>query len=154
MQHTIRDGRPTDLDAILALLPRLADFELPPHRQSEDLWHSDAMLIRAWSRGEAPSCRVKVAINPEDRLLGAAVASLRKEMLSGAPSAHLEVLVIHPSADGHGVGRDLLRDIEGAVQQEGATSLTLHVFANNVRARHVYDQMGYAGEIMRYIRHF
>jgi ribosomal protein S18 acetylase RimI-like enzyme len=31
--------------------------------------------------------------------------------------------------------------------------MTLHVFANNERARSVYERTGYAGELLRYVKH-
>ena len=31
--------------------------------------------------------------------------------------------------------------------------MTLHVFAVNERARRLYEQAGYDGELMRYIKH-
>jgi ribosomal protein S18 acetylase RimI-like enzyme len=32
--------------------------------------------------------------------------------------------------------------------------MTLHVFANNERARSVYDRFGYSGELLRYVKRF
>ena len=41
---------------------------------------------------------------------------------------------------------------EGA-RARGAESLTLHVFSTNTRARALYERLGYAGELIRYIKH-
>jgi ribosomal protein S18 acetylase RimI-like enzyme len=41
---------------------------------------------------------------------------------------------------------------ENAAQERGALTMTLHVFANNTCARHVYEELGYSGEILRYIK--
>jgi ribosomal protein S18 acetylase RimI-like enzyme len=35
----------------------------------------------------------------------------------------------------------------------GALTMTLHVFAANTRARGLYENTGYDGELMRYIKH-
>ena len=43
----IRPAVTADRDALLALLPLLASFELPARRQPADLWHSDKELLLA-----------------------------------------------------------------------------------------------------------
>ncbi len=154
MSYSIRPATPADLDAMLALFPRLAAFDLPPRRAPEHLWHGDAELLRAWAAGGAPALLVRVAVDADDLVLGVALVSLRGELLSHAPSAHLEVLAIHAAAEGRGIGRALLDSAEDAARAHGAQSMTLHVFANNTRARAVYERMGYDGELLRYIKHF
>jgi ribosomal protein S18 acetylase RimI-like enzyme len=123
-------------------------------RAPEHLWHGDAELLRAWAAGGAPALLVRVAVDADDLVLGVALVSLRGELLSHAPSAHLEVLAIHAAAEGRGIGRALLDSAEDAARAHGAQSMTLHVFANNTRARAVYERMGYDGELLRYIKHF
>jgi ribosomal protein S18 acetylase RimI-like enzyme len=64
------------------------------------------------------------------------------------------VIIIDPRADGTGLGKTLLERAEAMVVAEGARSMTLHVFANNERARSVYDRFGYSGELLRYVKRF
>jgi ribosomal protein S18 acetylase RimI-like enzyme len=149
----IRAGRAEDLDAMLALLPRLADFPLPPGRAPEDTYQGDGKTLKAWAKGEEPQCRVTVAEDGAG-LLGFTLVRLQPEFMSGAPSAHLEVIIIDPRADGTGLGKTLLERAEAMVVAEGAQSMTLHVFANNERARSVYDRFGYSGELLRYVKRF
>jgi ribosomal protein S18 acetylase RimI-like enzyme len=153
MTHQIRPATPADLGPILDLFPRLAAFDLPANRSAEDLWRGDADLLRLWSQGQAPQCMVYVAVNPEQAILGIAMAQLREELLSHAPSAHLEVLAVRDDAEGQGIGKALIQTIEQAVREQGALSVTLHVFVTNTRARAVYERLGYTGELMRYIKH-
>ena len=148
-----RAGRPADVEAILALLPRLADFDVPPHRRAEDLWHGDAELLRAWARGERDDVTVRVASDAAG-LVGVAAASDREELLTHAPSAHLEVLAIDRRAEGRGVGRRLLADIEAAVRERGARGMSLHVFGANARARALYRRAGFDEEIVRCFKPF
>ena len=154
MSHQIRPATPADVDQILELFPRLAAFELPAHRFAEDLWRGDAELLRLWGAGAAPQCLVYVAVDPERAILGIAMAQLREELLSHAPSAHLEVIVVRDDAERRGVGKALIQSIEQAVRERGARSVTLHVFAANSRARAVYERLGYSGELIKYIKHF
>jgi ribosomal protein S18 acetylase RimI-like enzyme len=153
MTYQLRPATPADVDRILELFPRLAAFDLPDKRSAEDLWRGDAELLRAWSTGAAPQCLVYVAINVEQAIVGIAMAQLREELLSHEPSAHLEVLVVRDDAEGQGIGKALIQAIEQAVRDLGARSVTLHVFASNTRARAVYERLGYAGELIRYIKH-
>jgi ribosomal protein S18 acetylase RimI-like enzyme len=60
---------------------------------------------------------------------------------------------VRDDAEGQGIGKALIQTIEQAVRQQGALSVTLHVFATNTRARAVYERLGYTGELMRYIKH-
>jgi ribosomal protein S18 acetylase RimI-like enzyme len=149
---SIRPGGPNDVDGIRALLPRLADFEIPARRNPEHLWRGDEKTLLAWSQGDRPDCLVFVAVDPGNAVLGVAMTTLRQELLSGAPSAHLEVLAVAVSAQGQGIGRSLMNEVEGAVSQAGATTMTLHVFAANERARQMYEGAGYDGELIRFIK--
>jgi len=150
---SIRPGRAEDIESLVAMLPRLAEFELPPRRRAGDLWESDAKALRAWAEQGDDSAIVIVADDVEAGVIGVAFVRLQPEFMSKAASGHLEALAIAPVADGHGIGRRLLEAAEDAAKAAGAQTMTLHVFANNERARSVYDRHGYDGELMRYVKH-
>ena len=138
-------------DAILALMPRLADYDVPKSRNPRHLWEHDAEMLRQWLRGEA-ECLVHVAIDDEDNVLGFAMTTLRPELLSHEPSAHLEAIALDPVAEGRGVAKALLAATEATAHAHGAQTMTLHVFSVNDRARRLYERAGYDGELMRYIK--
>jgi ribosomal protein S18 acetylase RimI-like enzyme len=152
MMFTIRAAAVTDVPAIRALLPRLADFPLPAHRDPKDLWESDAVLLERWAADQLRDVFVHVAEGFDGRVLGATITTMRPEPLSRVPSAHLEVLVVDALAAGRGVGRALVEAMEREARTRGATALTLHVFANNARARALYEHAGFEGELLRYIK--
>ena len=152
-QFTIRPAENRDGDAILAMMPRLAEFEVPATRKPEHLWKDDAKMLRRWLDGEE-ECLVHVAIDDAQRVLGFSMVRLRSELLSKEPSAHLEAIAVDKSAEGMGVGKALLAHAEKDSKALGALTMTLHVFAVNTRARAVYERAGYDGELMRYIKHF
>ena len=152
-ESRIRPGRPDDLEAMLAILPRLAEFELPPRRRPEELWASDAATLRAWAEAGDEALIVLVAEHEAHGVVGLALVRLQPEFTSRAPGAHLEAIGVAPAADGHGLGRRLLAEAERAAAAAGARSMTLHVFANNERARSVYERTGYDGELLRYVKH-
>ncbi len=152
MNFSIRPARLDDLDAIRRLLPRLAEFELPPGRVAEHLWQGDEKILLGWAAGKEPDCLIQVALDEDQRVLGVAMSRLRPELLSGEPSAHLEVLMVAKSAEGSGIGRALMDAAESAARKRGARSITLHAFAANARACRLYEGLGYDGELIRFTK--
>ncbi len=152
MSYRVREASPADVEAMRELLPRLAAFELPARRAPEDLWRDDERMLLRWQNGEEPDLFAHVAVNGEDQVLGLSVVRLRQELLSHAPSAHLEVLAVAREAEGRGMGQALVTAAENAARAQGAETMTLHVFGVNVRARGMYEKLGYDGELLRYIK--
>ena len=151
MNYSIRKGVPADTSQILALLPRLADFEVPEHRLAEDLWNGDKAMIELWSKGGRPDVDVAVA-TIDNRIVGIAIISAKAEMLSGLPSAHLETVAVAADAEGNGIGTALMHETEKMAMERGANCISLHVFSANTRARALYERHGYTGELMRYYK--
>jgi len=150
---SLREATPADGDEMIALLPQLAAFELPPKRQSEHLWHGDRDMMRDWVEGNRPECFAVAAVADDSRLGGYAFVSMREELLSHEPSAHLEVLVVAEHGRRAGLGARLCAAVEDEAKVRGAMSMTLHVFGNNKRARALYAKIGYDEELRRAIKH-
>lgn len=151
MNFEVRAATVNDVGAMLALLPRLADFDVPAHRRPEHLWEHDGALLRRWLAGDAPQCLVEVAAC-ESGIVGLTMTSMQPDPLTHAPAAHLEVIAVAARAEGKGVGKALLAAAEHNAREHGALSMTLHVIDSNRRARHFYEQSGYVGEMIRYIK--
>ena len=152
MTFEIRDGTVTDGGAILEMMPRLASFEIPPSRVRRHLWMHDEELLRRWMDGDRDAAQVTVAVGDNGQLLGFAMVTLRPELLSLEPSAHLEAIAVDDSAEGLGIGKALLRRAEERAQDGGAQTITLHAFATNTRACAFYEKSGYSAELRRYIK--
>ncbi|MEM1229364.1 MAG: GNAT family N-acetyltransferase [Pseudomonadota bacterium] len=149
----IRPGRLADETALLDLLPRLAEFELSPQRDPKDLWSSDAKLLSAVLRDEAPESFLLVAADAaSDAPAGCALVTLQGEFMSGTPGAHLQAIAVMPGYEGRGIGRRLLDAIEHEARARGARSMTLHVFTANERAHRLYEAVGYESEVQRCIK--
>ena len=151
-QFTIRGASKEDESQILTLLPYLADFDIPIRRSSADLWSGDADLAKTILSGNAPSSFIDVAERDGGTVVGLIMVSLREELLSHAPSAHLEAIVVAPNARGTGLGKRLMMHCEDKVRQQGASSLTLHVFSRNARARALYASEGFDEDLVRAIK--
>jgi len=154
VSFTIEPGDPQECEEILKLFPRLASFELPNNRNPDHLWRSDADLLRSWAAGNLDECIVHVAKDADDKVVGVTLVSLQPELLSHAPSAHLEAIVVAAAAEGKGIGKRLMEAAEKSARKRGALSMSLHVFAANERARRVYERAGYDEELIRCIKPF
>lgn len=119
---TVEEAQSSDLDAILALLPGIANFDLPPDRLPEHLWKGKAHLLRGWAEGLEPRLRVLVA--RADGLVGLAVARLGLDPYSRSPNAQLEIFL---------GDQELLQAMESRLREEGVTSLTIEVFQGDLR---------------------
>ena len=86
--------------------------------------------------------------------MGVTMVTLRPEMLSHLPSAHLEAIAVAEIAEGRGVGKALMEAAEVGARERGALSMSLHVFSTNERARRVYKRAGYDEEMIRCIKPF
>ncbi len=137
---------------MLALMPRLSEFEIPESRNPEHLWRDDAALLRKWIAGDAHDCLVHVADDGDGIILGFTLVRLRPEALSHEPSGHLEAIAVARKAEGKGIARALLDSAEKEAQRHGAQTMTLHVISTNTRARRFYERSGYDGEMIRYIK--
>ncbi len=149
-----RQVEPADLQYLLDLLPELTDFPLPERRDAEDLWQGDAVLLEGIVAGKYPDSFADVALGEDDTILGLIIVTLREELMSQTPSAHLEAIIVAPAGRGRGLGRKLLLHAEARAKGLGAKSMSLHVFSNNQRARALYDSAGYDSELIRAIHWF
>lgn len=152
MNYQIREASPSDVEAMRPLLPRLASFDLPSRRSPEDLWQGDEQMLLRWRDGGEPDLIAHVAVDGDGTVVGLAVTRLRDELLSHAPSAHLEALAVAEGVEGGGLGKALMTAAEASAQARGAETMTLHVFGVNTRARGLYEKLGYDGELIRYIK--
>lgn len=151
MSVLYRDATASDWQQIQALLPRLAAFDIPSRRNPGDLWRGDAQALRACLNNSDPAGIVQVAVD-DSRLVGLVFVRLKKELLSGEPSAHLEALAVADGFEGQGIATTLMARAEKSAADQGAKSMTLHVFAKNTRARALYEKLDYDGELIRYIK--
>lgn len=152
MDYRIRSATADDGDAMLALMPRLSEFEIPESRDPEHLWRDDAALLRKWIAGDADDCLVHVAEDGGGTVLGLTLVRLRPEALSHEPSSHLEAITVSKDAEGKGIAKALLDAAEHEAGRHGAQTMTLHVISTNTRARRFYERSGYDGEMIRYIK--
>jgi len=147
-------GAPRDGGEVIALLPRLAEFNHPERLAAEDFWRGDVETVRRWQRGDEPNCFIILARSKTEALVGAALVRMMPEVMSRHPSCHLEALIVDSASEGHGVGAALIAAAKREAKGRGAFSMTLNVFETNCRARRLYNRLGFYDEIHRCISVF
>jgi ribosomal protein S18 acetylase RimI-like enzyme len=68
------------------------------------------------------------------------------------PHGHISDLIVSAEAEGQGVGKALMQKAEEWANLHGYRWLTLSVFAQNRRARAIYDKAGYREDILKYVK--
>lgn len=133
----------------MQLLPMLADFEVPDGRNPRDLWFEDSELMKKVLAGNNKNTKILVATNTVDDAIAIAMYTIKPELLSHSPSAHLEAIAVHPDHARNGIAKKLIDACSDGARQHGATCMSLHVFSNNTSARSLYEHCGFDEEIIR-----
>lgn len=149
---TLRPARPADEPALLALLPGLADFPLPDWRTARQIADADTRILLAALAHPDAGTLVLVAEATDGAIAGFVFATTKQDYFTGAPHAHIEVIVVSLSARGQGIGRELIEGAEQWAAGRGYASITLNVFDQNTRAQAVYERLGYLPETLHYIK--
>jgi ribosomal-protein-alanine N-acetyltransferase len=76
-----------------------------------------------------------------DSIIGFAIVEWASEVAGIV--AYIQTIEVLPEERGRGIGRELLRRIEGSANAAGAIDIWLHVNADNVRAIALYQGSGY-----------
>ncbi len=134
--YQIRPARPEDVDAIIALVRELAEFERLLHevRIGPD-------ELRAHLFGPRPYCEAALVQVGED-VAGFALWFHNYSTFVGRPGLYLEDLYVRPAFRGQGLGEALLRHIAGLAVERGCGRLEWSVLDWNQRAIGFYRSMG------------
>ena len=99
----------------------------------EPLWHNSLdTLQRAFSQS-----LIATVAESKEGIVG-------YQMTTGhGPRAHLARLAVHPSLQGHGVGRALLSDLFAYLTQMGTIRLSVNTQSNNKASLRLYKSMGF-----------
>lgn len=141
-----------DRDFILGVVPRLRAFGEPPLRAADELDQAERRALdRALSHPKADATLLVAEIAGEG-MAGVAYAETGNDYFTGEQHGHLAIIAVAEAGEGRGVGRALLAAVERWATERGYRFLTLNVFAENARARRVYERGGYAPDTMRYFK--
>jgi GNAT superfamily N-acetyltransferase len=148
----VRPAVAADRHFILSIVPRLRAFGEPPLRPADAL---DGAERRALERAlEAPRVDAILLVAELDGVgsAGVAYAETAVDYFTGERHGHLAIIAVAEEGEGRGVGRAMLQTVEQWAVQRDYRFLTLNVFAENARARHVYERAGFAPDTIRYYK--
>jgi GNAT superfamily N-acetyltransferase len=148
----VRPARPDDRDFVLSAAKRLADFEPPAWRSAAEIVEGDSRTLRVFFERPPAGSALLVAQAPAGLPLGFVYLETLSDYFTGEAHGHIGILAVVKEGQGKGIGGRLLRAAEDWARARGHRKLTLSVFEQNRHARDVYEHLGYAPEVLRYVK--
>lgn len=148
----IRPAGAGDAGWILPLSARLHDFGPPPFRPRPVMDEAVASAIGSALGPPRADAAVFAAEDEEGRPLGFVHVHTLRDFFTGEEHGHVSDLVVAEGAEGRGVGRALMAAGEEWSRVQGHRLLTLNVFDRNVRARALYDRLGFEPDTTRLVK--
>jgi len=148
----IRCANPTDADAILALVPRLASsFTPPPWREPEAMIATDLDVIAEALRSISGDPAIFVA-EADGVVAGFVHVRSLEDYYRRRKHGHVADLVVASGLEGRGVATALLARAEEWSRAQGYDWMTIGVFEENARAEGLYQKLGYRRDIIRLLK--
>ena len=148
----IRAAHPADRTWLIPLSVRLHEFGRQTWR-SEDLIDRAAALSLDRVLGEPSSeAEIRVAENACQEPLGFINLQTATDFV-GELHSYISDLAVCSAAEGRGVGSALLREAESWAVRRRHRLLALSVFTANVRARELYERMGFIPDTIRMVKY-
>ena len=142
----------SDKGFIISLLPRLEEFGPPPWRDVTQLLATDTQVLSDKLMNKPPGTSIFIAEDDQGVALGFIHLKSGKDYYYHEDHGHIADLIVAPEAEGRGIGRVLIEKGEEWARSQGFRWLMVSVFAQNLRAREVYQRLGYGEDIMKYVK--
>jgi len=147
----IRLATPADREFVLSLADRLAAFDRPAWRTREEIADGDRRALSQALDDPQADTALFIAEHEEIRA-GCLLMWTLEDYFSQQMHAHVSVIAVTGDAEGRGVGRALMAHAEAWARERGHAQITLSVFEGNRRAQALYEKVGYASEMRRYVK--
>jgi GNAT superfamily N-acetyltransferase len=141
-----------DKEFIISLLPRLEEFGPPQWRDVDEMLATDIQVLSDKLNNIHPDTAIFIAEDDQGVALGFIHLQAGKDYYYHEAHGHIADLIVTPEGEGRGIGRVLIEKGEEWARSRGFRWLTLSVFAQNLRARKVYQRLGYGEDIMKYVK--
>ncbi len=148
---TLRPAHAHDRDYLVRATELLADFPVPAWRTAEAIAEADRRVLLEALDHPSPENLIIIAERGGGPV-GCLFATTEVDYFTGESTGHVEVVVVDRGAQGLGIGGRLLEAAETWARDRGIRLLTLNTFADNRRARAVYEHLGYREEIVKYLK--
>ncbi len=148
----VRPATPGDLDRIIDAAERLAAFGPPPWRTARQIVDAELSALRGFFARPPRGSALLVAETPDLGVIGFVFLERARDYFTQEEHGHVGIVAVSERAEGRGAGAALMRAAEAWGRDQGFRTLTLNVFAENRRARRLYEHLGYAPETLRYLK--
>jgi len=142
----------SDKGFIISLLPRLEEFGPPPWPDYSQMLATKIQVLSDMLIHTPPGTAIFIAEDDQSVALGFIHLQTGKDYYYQEAHGHIANIIVAPGGEGRGIGRLLIEKGEEWARLQGFRWLTLSVFAQNLRAREVYQQLGYGEDIMKYVK--
>jgi ribosomal protein S18 acetylase RimI-like enzyme len=148
----IRPATIDDKEFILSLLPRLVEFGPPAWRDANQMIAVDTKILTDKLNDQPEGTAIFIALDSTQTPLGFIHLQAGSDYYNHKKHGHISDVIVAPAGEGKGIGVLLMKKAEEWAQQQGYQWLTLSVFAQNLRAREVYEHLGYGQDIIKYVK--
>lgn len=148
----IRPFTSSDTNFIESLIPRFSEFDLPAWRQKEEIDNANLASLKKAMKAPEPGSAIFIAEDETGKPAGFLHLQIQADYFNGSKVAYISDIAVDSAFEGQGVGRILLDKAEAWAREQGCSLLTLYVFSNNLRARRVYEKLGFNEEVTKYVK--
>ncbi|GAK08098.1 GNAT family N-acetyltransferase [Geomicrobium sp. JCM 19038] len=144
----IRPYKQADQEKIKALAERFLEFELLPHRDSEQMYEKQIELTEAAFKNAS-----NLFIAEQDQqFLGYIELAEQRDFFTNESVAYISAIAVTPEGQGSGVGKQLMKKAEEWCIERGNSQLVLDVFKANEGAVQFYKHLGFDEEIVKMVK--
>lgn len=148
----IRPASRQDKEFIVPLLPRLTEFGPPAWRNIEQMIAVDTEILSDKLINKHAGTAIFIAEDSKGTRLGFIHLQPGADYYNNERHGHISDVIVAPEGEGKGIGSLLIRKGEEWAREQGYKWLTLSVFAQNKKAREVYQRLGFDEDIIKYVK--
>jgi ribosomal protein S18 acetylase RimI-like enzyme len=148
----IRPATLDDAKFILSLAPRFVTFDLPRSRRKRDVVAALRADLEHALREKPASDRFFIAGDADGKPVGFLHLQVQRDFFSHERACHVSDIAVAAGSEGRGVGHMLLEHAQRWAKQHRCRLLTLSVFPGNVRARALYESVGFVPDLLRMVK--
>ncbi len=146
---TVRTAQPADEAFVVSLAGRFAETR-PVWRGEREVADGTAAQLRRAFANPSEGATILIAEDAAGVAVGFAYAVVHHDFFTGEPHGHLSEVAV--ARDGTGAGAALVRAVEAHFTGLGVRFVTLNVNLANERAGRLYASLGYAPQVVQYVK--
>lgn len=152
MTIRIRKCTPSDQEFILSLVTRFSEFNLPEWRTTTEINRTNYLALMQALDNPEDASTILIAEDENGVQAGFIHLQTQTDYFNGEKHGYISDLAVSQAFEGQGVGRMLLDTAESWTLEQGYRLLTLYVFADNTRAKGLYEKIGFQPEVVKYVK--